>query len=123
MSGDNSGRYEVVVGRRVFTAAHEPVIVAESSDADVNVLAVARRHGIKPSQLFRWRRKFATSSPPQPSAPRFLPVSIAVPAVSPPSSLKPGMMEIEWASGRKLRVAPDIDVAELRRIIIALETA
>lgn len=33
------------------------------------------------------------------------------------------MIEIELAFGRKLRVVSDIDIADLRRIIVALETA
>ena len=85
----------------------------------VNVSAVARRHGIKPSLLFRWRRDFAATAP-QPPTGRFLAVSIETPPVTKPT---PATIEIELAFGRKLRVASDIDVAELRRIIVALETA
>lgn len=49
---------------------------------------------------------------------------IAAPATgqSPPPA-KPAMIEIELAFGRKLRVVSDIDIADLRRIIVALETA
>jgi len=89
----------------------------------VNVSAVARRHGIKPSLLFRWRREFLASTP-QPPTGRFLAVSIETPRVPEPApSAKPATIEIELAFGRKLRVASDIDVADLRRIIVALETA
>lgn len=88
----------------------------------VNVSEVARRHGIKPSLLFRWRRDFAASAP-QPTG-RFLAVSIETPpATKPTPPAKPATIEIELAFGRKLRVASDIDVADLRRIIVALETA
>jgi transposase len=123
MSGDNAGRYDVVVGRRVFSAEQKRAIVAEASGAGVNVSAVARRHGIKPSLLFRWRRDFAVVAP-QPPTPQFLPVSIDTPpAAVPAPPVKPATIEIELASGRRLRVASDIDVTVLRRIIVALETA
>lgn len=122
MSGDSTGRYDVVVGRRVFSREQKRAIVAEASHIGVNVSAVARRHGIKPSLLFRWRRDFAASAPKPPTG-RFLAVSIeSPPATEPAPSAKPAMIEIELAFGRKLRVASDIDVAELQRIIVALET-
>lgn len=123
MPGDSGGRYDVVVGRRVFSREQKRAIVTEASQAGVNVSAVARRHGIKPSLLFRWRRDFAATAPRSPT-PQFLPVSVATsPARELASSAKSAMIEIELAFGRKLRVASDIDVAELRRIIVALETA
>ncbi|MGL4395799.1 MAG: IS66-like element accessory protein TnpA [Hyphomicrobium sp.] len=123
MSGDSGGRYDVVVGRRVFSREQKRAIVAEASGHGVNVSAVARRHGIKPSLLFRWRRDFAASAP-QPPAGRFLAVSIETPSATkatPPA--KAATIEIELAFGRKLRVSSDIDAGELRRIIAALETA
>jgi len=123
MSGDDADRYDVVVGRRVFSIEQKRAVVAEAAVPGVNVSAVARRHGIKPSLLFRWRRDLASDAGSQPP-PRFLPVSIgARPAPQPASSAKPARIEIELAFGRKLRVPSDIDVAELRRIIVALETA
>jgi len=66
----------------------------------------------------------AQTVPATGAEPAFLPVAIAAPASSkPPLPAKPATIEIELAFGRKLRVASDIDVAELRRIIVALETA
>ena len=123
MSGDSAGRYDVVVGRRVFSREQKRAIVAEASHVGVNVSEVARRHGIKPSLLLRWRRDFAASAP-QPPTGRFLAVSIETPpATKPTPPAKPATIEIELAFGRKLRVASDIDIADLKRIIVALETA
>ena len=45
----------------------------------MNVSAVARRHGIKPSLLFRWRNWRRKEAKPE-AAPAFLPVSLAAPA-------------------------------------------
>lgn len=130
MSGDRtSPRFEVVAStRRQFTIAQKRAIVAEI-EAGATVTEVARRHNVHTSLLFRWRREYAGTAPPsKPVAPpAFLPVSIATPPASPPPARsiasKMSMIEIELAFGRKLRVASDIDVAELRRIIVALETA
>src|SRR5215203_6934889 len=42
--------------RRRRTPAEKLAIVAEAEEAGVTVSLVARRHGIAPNQLFRWRR-------------------------------------------------------------------
>src|SRR3954469_13622699 len=42
--------------RRRRTPAEKLAIVAETEEAGVTVSLVARRHGIAPNQLFRWRR-------------------------------------------------------------------
>ena len=42
--------------RRRRTPAEKLAIVAETEAAGVTVSLVARRHGIVPNQLFRWRR-------------------------------------------------------------------
>ena len=112
-SGPHTGHTDAVVGRRVFSREQKRAIVAEASGHGVNVSAVARRHGIKPSLLFRWRRDFAASAP-QPPTGRFLAVSIDAPSVTKPTPpAKPATIEIELAFGRKLRVASDIDAAPI----------
>lgn len=42
--------------RRTFTAEEKARIVAESFVSGGSVCAVARRHGLMPSQLFAWRK-------------------------------------------------------------------
>ena len=60
MSGDSSRRYDIVAGtRRVRSEAEKRAIVAEASEGHRNTSAVARRHGIKPGLLFRWKKQFA----------------------------------------------------------------
>ena len=54
-----SDRLDVVAGptgRRNWPDEIKGQIVAESFSSDVSVSAVARRHGMVPSQLFGWRR-------------------------------------------------------------------
>jgi transposase len=43
-------------GRRVWSQADKGRIVAESFAAGANVSAVARRHGLRPQQVYAWRR-------------------------------------------------------------------
>ena len=116
-------RHTVLSTRRAWSVAEKREIVAETRLPGANISATARRHGAAQSLIYQWRKMFPATG----SGPTFLPVAIATPAstVSAPTvpSAKPAVIEIELAFGRKLRVAPDIDIADLRRIIVALETA
>jgi len=101
--------------------------VAEAMQGYRKASSVARKHGIAPSLLFRWKRLYAEQEQPAvaPSSPVFLPVTVALP---PPRSsgaaTKPvETIEIETASGRKLRFGADINISVLKRILAALETA
>jgi transposase len=52
-------RLEVFTGagrRRSWSAEQKARIVAESYENGTTVCAVARRHGLTPTQLFAWRR-------------------------------------------------------------------
>lgn len=121
ISGDRSGdRYNVVADtRRRWSAAEKAAIVAEASGHCPNISAVARRHGINSSLLFRWRKALGKLDA---SMPAFVPV--ALPAPSLPMALpaaKSDMIDILIAGGRTVRVRADIDTAALVRIIAALE--
>ena len=141
MSRDSfGGCYNVVADtRRQWSAAEKAAIVAEASGNCPNISAVARRHGIKPSLLFRWRKALhETSVYLRPSearvaerqaltkadaaAPAFVPV--ALPAPSLPLAISPakaGTIDILIAGGRTVRVDADVDTAALVRIVMALE--
>jgi len=53
-----SGEVEIlsVQRRRRFTANEKQRLVEETMQPGMNVSLVARRHGVAPSLLFRWRR-------------------------------------------------------------------
>ena len=141
MSGDNfSRRYSVVAeARRRWSEAEKQAVVAEAERPGVNISAVARRHGIKPSLLFRWRR-LARDAQDQPST-AFIPVTLAlpmavmpapessaeadVPPVSPPPAASPEpaehRIEIALGNGRVVRVGAGVDVDSLRRILDAAD--
>ena len=55
----SSPKIEVLDGpqrRRHWTAAEKLSIVQETYEPDATVSLVARRHGVAPNQLFRWRK-------------------------------------------------------------------
>jgi transposase len=55
----SSRKIEVLDGlqrRRHWTAAEKLAIVQETCEPDATVSLVARRHGVAPNQLFRWRK-------------------------------------------------------------------
>ena len=138
MSGDRSTpRFEVVAStRRSWSRARKLALVAEIGVGDATVSEVARRHGIHTSLLVRWRRDLEPAARPEAhghapasSASRpalgFLPVMLPPPMLSPPCAPSPqpkgGVIEIELAGGRIVRVAADVDTTALLRLVAALE--
>jgi transposase len=144
ISRDNfSRRYAVVADtRRQWSDEEKQSIVAEASRPDVNISAVARRHGIKPSLLFRWRR-LAREAETGTTAPAFMPITLALPSVCTGSAVpeaspavgssisetrpEPKQMrhddriEIELGNGRLVRVGAGVDAAVLKRIVDVLD--
>lgn len=56
---EDFSRIEVITGvarRRHFTAEQKLAIVAETMQPGMSISYVARRHGLSPSLVFRWRR-------------------------------------------------------------------
>ena len=131
MSGDRpSRRFDIVAEtRRRWSEAEKRSIVEEASGPCTNVSAVARRHGMKPSLLFRWKREFCAGVARPPA---FMPVALAAPqspAISSdvegpaPCPGKRCAIEIELKNGRRVRVGADVDPVVLARIVAALEAA
>lgn len=56
---DTFSRVEVITGvarRRRFTTEQKLAVVAETMQPGMSISYVARRHGLSPSLVFRWRR-------------------------------------------------------------------
>ncbi len=76
-------RAEVITGverRRDWTDEEKLAIVAESCEDGVVISNVARRHGLRPQQLFTWRNEFRRREAARlqcGGAPAFTPVMIA----------------------------------------------
>ena len=80
MSGDNFRRHYAIVAdaRRRWSEEEKQAIVAEAAFPGANVSAIARRHGMKPSLLFRWRRKAREGGEMHGREAAFLPVAVTV---------------------------------------------
>ena len=122
MSGDRSWRrFDVVAEtRRRWSRAEKLAIVEEASGA-ANVSAVARRHGISPSLLFRWKKKFDAREQGEPTSPAFLPVVVPPPTSSNCAPEHIGGIEIDLRNGRRVRVGAGADLSLLKRVIDVLE--
>jgi transposase len=113
----------VAEARRKWTRAEKQAIVAEI--AATSVSAVARKHGIASSLLFRWRRELGTGgkAAKRNNATAFVPVALPVPAVVPAACAavaSGGTIEIELASGYRVRVDAAVDAEALKRVIAVL---
>lgn len=109
--------------RRSWSAEEKRAILAEARETTTSVSAVARRHGLHSSLLFRWRRDARDQEQvaSQPAPPSFIPLALPAPAASSPASeVSVGRIEIEIAGGHLVRADPGVDPAVLRSVIEAL---
>jgi transposase len=142
--GEVLGRVE---RRRRFSLEQKLAVLAEACAPGAVILAVARRHGLLPAQVFKWRRLAALGVIGIPGAselPSFVAVEVAedaaangmtepeavaaesagVPATVPAASLRQGrsgVIEIELGAGRCVRVVGDVDAEVLRRVLDVLD--
>ena len=122
MSGHGStDNFTVVSTRRIWSQSEKLLIVSEAVAPGASICAVARRHNLSSSLLYRWIKSFKADEPVQ--KPAFVPIALAPPAVRPQQSglRTNGMIEVVLANGRILRIGADIDLAVLKRIAAALE--
>jgi transposase len=122
MSGDSSeGQPFVIVAdaRRRWTRAEKQAIVAECGVDRASVSAVARKHNIATSLLFRWRRELGPARTSAEAQPAF--VAVGLPAPVGTAVGNGGLIEIELSGGRRVRVAGAVDVVALRRVIEVLD--
>jgi transposase len=124
MSGDRfKRRYTIVADTRRRWSEEEKASIVAEAERCPNISALARRHGLKPSLLFRWRREQRDAETATAKPPAFVPVTL--PALLPPavSPAKSGTIDILIAGRRTVRVGGDVDTEALVRIIRALEAA
>jgi len=138
MSGDSLSRQYTIVAetRRRWSDAEKQAIIAEAARPDANISAVARRHGLKPSLLFRWRR-MARADPVRANGAAFVPVTLALPPASAEDSAPAAApaspcrsadavrtddhIEIELGNGRLVRIGSGVDMDALKRILTVLD--
>jgi transposase len=121
--------------RRNFRQADKRRILAEAAALGASVSGVAKKYGIAPRLLFRWKQEFAPPSP----EPVFLPVAVSDAAASAeatpsgPENLAPPVagpliiehapqeIEVELVGGRRIRFGRDMEPEAIRAMIEVLE--
>jgi transposase len=108
--------------RRRWSGAAKSRILVEALEPGVNVSAVARRHGLKPQQLFGWRRQALRSGMIRPTTPGFDgPGFIPIEA---PKSEAPVCGGLEIVVGDvTLRTGAEVSPARLAELIRAVRQA
>jgi transposase len=118
--------------RRRWTSAEKRRIIEESLQPGASVTAVARRHDVHPNLLHGWRRQARTgaldarssrSGCGDPAA--FAAVTLAAePALAAPAAAAaPGVIEIEFASGARLRITGAVEAATASAVVAAVASA
>lgn len=132
------GVLEIITGRerrRRWSVEDKLRLVAETHEPGAGVRSVAVRHGVCESLLFAWRRQVSDGVLVAPEMPMFMPVQMLgagvpnlglsppEPRPAPPPPLvrpHPGLIEIELGNGNQVRVGSDVNLAALRRVLVAL---
>ncbi len=131
---DGVTRVEIVTrgeARRSYTPDEKARLLTEAAEPGARVLLVARRHGVSPSLVYRWRRqaegRAARRARPRP--PAFVPLLVdggAAPGDPPPARPTApdgadSRVEVVLRNGRMLRVGTGADIAAVARLAAALE--
>ncbi len=99
----------IASGRRRWPDALKRRIVAETLEPGASVSVVARRHDVNANQVFKWRRGFAVAA----GDAGLVPVRVA-----PASPLAgTGLIEVDLASGTRVRISGTVDAAVLRQVL------
>ena len=94
--------------RRRWSSAEKERLVAASLEPGAVVSALAREAGLHTSQLYKWRRQRCLR---QSVAPDFAPVRIIGETAVPGLPAPVGVLEIELASGTRLRITGAVDAS------------
>lgn len=119
--------------RRRFTTAEKLDLVAQMDGCD-NISELARRHDLRPSQLFTWRRELRYAVETVQGAatmpePMFVPAIVELPREPVPAPTKPGKPRRRGASaavelvidGVAVKIARGADAAVIAAVIDALK--
>jgi transposase len=97
-------------------------IVAASLEPGLSVSVVARRYDVNANQVFAWRKRYR--EPVNRAAP---PLQLVPVTVTPDRQCEPapastsGLIEIELAGGRRVRVGNGVKASALRLVLDVLE--
>ena len=110
-------RIEIITSvqrRRRWSSAEKERLVAATLEPGASVSAIAREAGIHASQLYGWRRQLRTRQ-----VIGFAPVKID-PEAALAGVAGHGTIEIEFASGARMRITGAVEAALLQSAIAAL---
>jgi transposase len=102
--------------RRRWSRAEKERIVAAAMEPGAVASVVAREAGIQASQLFRWRRQLH-------GAARVASLTLKVPTDAAPITafpMSPGVIEVEFTTGARLRIRGPVDVPIVAAVMQAL---
>lgn len=127
MSGAGAERPIFVADtRRRWSLEEKLAIVAETEMSPVN--RVARKHGLAPGLLFRWRKLFGNGCRPlrrgRPAGTSFIPIALPAPQTAVQESaagVRADVIEIVLSDNRRIILGKHFDCDALRRVIEALE--
>lgn len=130
-------RLEVITGvggRRTWSSAMKARIVAETLAPEANVSVIARRYGLRPQQIFTWRREARRDGRQSmvPEAVAFTPVIVdppiatqsSAPPKEPPSAATPvdvAPIEVE-IGGAIVRLRRNADMRMLATVVRVLKS-
>jgi transposase len=100
--------------RRRWSRAEKERIVAAAIEPGAVASEVARAAGIHVSQLFRWRQQLCGAPS---AAPAFSPVVVTPGPGAPPA------IEIEFATGARMRLMGPVDTATVKVMVAVLAKA
>ena len=107
--------------RRRWPRAEKERIVAAAMEPGAVASEVARSAGIHVSQLFRWRHELCDAAAGRPV---FSPVAVvAGPGAIPTLPTTPGTIEIEFASGARMRLMGPVDASAVKAMVTVLAKA
>jgi transposase len=101
--------------RRRWSRAEKERIVAAAIEPGAVASEVARAAGIHVSQLFRWRQQLCGAPP---AAPAFSPVVVTLGPGAPPPAI-----EIEFATGARMRLMGPVDASTVKVVVAVLAKA
>jgi transposase len=109
--------------RRRWSRGEKERIVAAALEPGVVASEVAREAGIHTSQLFRWRQELCKRAPApvvfNPVAVAAVPEATAL-SLPAPSPEQAGTVEIEFATGGRMRITGAVDTSTVSAVLKAL---
>ncbi|MDQ2106441.1 transposase [Azospirillum sp. C340-1] len=110
------------VGRRTWSPEEKERILAEAAVPGAVVSEVARRHGLRPQQVFGWRREARTASRAQEGM-VFAPVVLdTMPSSAMPMPKEPPAIEVQIGDAM-VRVPAGMDGATVRAVLRAVRAS